>query len=81
MCECFIGCNGSPCAQKFVLWSENIGDSASFIPFTSKNKPERFTCIAVGTALSTRFYESLHSSARAKVDALDFFEEIHDVAN
>ena len=41
----------------------------------------RFTRNALGTALSPTFDESLYSSVRAEFDALDFFEENHDVAS
>ena len=47
MRECFIGCDGSPCAHQFVLWSENIADSVNFIPLYC----QRSARIALGTAL------------------------------
>ena len=55
MCECFIGCDGSPCAHQFVLWSENIADPVEFIPFTSKDERQRFARNALGTALPLKF--------------------------
>ena len=39
ICECFIGCDGSPCAHQFTLWSENIADSVNLVPFTSTDEP------------------------------------------
>ena len=79
MCECFIGCDGSPCAHQFVLWSENIADSVNFIPFTSKDERQRFARITLGIALPLTFYEPLHSSARTEVDVVDFFSENDDI--
>ena len=79
MCECFIGCDGYPCAHQFDLWSENIAISVSFISFTSKDERQRFVGIALGTTLPLTFYESLHSSERIEVNVVDFLSENDDV--
>ena len=79
MCECFIGCDGSPCPHQFVLWSENTAISVNFISFTSKDEWQRFARIALGTTLPLMFYESLHSSARIEVNVVDFFSENGDI--
>ena len=79
MCQCFIGCDGPPCAHQLVLWSENIADSVNFIPFTSKDERQRFTRIALGTALPLTFYEPFHSSTRTEVNVVDLFSETDDI--
>lgn len=50
MCECFTGCDEYPCAHQFVLWSESNAESVNLIPFTSKDKRQRFAGIVLGTA-------------------------------
>ena len=79
MCECFIGCDGSPCAHQFVLWSDNIAISVNSISFTSKNERQIFARIALSTTLPLTFYESLHSSAQIEVNVVDFFSENDDI--
>ena len=66
MCECFIGCDESPCENQFVLWSENIAGSVNFIPFTRKDERQRFVRIALRTALPLTLYEPLHSSEQVE---------------
>ena len=81
MCECFIGCDGSPCENQLVLWSENIAGSVNFIPFTRKDERQRFVRIALGTALPLTLYKPLHSSAQVEVNVVDFFSENDDISS
>ena len=79
MCECYIGCDGSPCAHQFVLWSENTADSVNFVPFTSTDEHQRLARIAIGKDLQLTIHEPLYSSVRNEVDVVDFFSENNDL--
>ena len=68
MCECFIGCDGSPCTYQFV-----------FITFTSTDERQIFARIALDTALPLTLYQPLHSSVGTEVNAVDLFSENDDV--
>ena len=59
-CECYIGCNGAPCAHQFILWSQYKVSSVNFLPRFNIVDRQKFAFLAMGTALDISYYESLH---------------------
>ena len=61
ICECPVGCDGSPCVHQYFLWSNSIAESSNFIPAFSEEKRQQFAKVALGFSLPLSYYEGLHS--------------------
>lgn len=68
ICECPVGCDGSPCAHQYFLWANNIAESSNFIPTFSEEKRQQFAKVALGYSLPLSYYKGLHSLPRQDID-------------